>query len=304
MQPQISLVICTYNRCRYLPGALETVRLQTASPALFELIIVDNASTDNTATIAHAFIAANPHLDCRYCYEAKKGLSAARNRGIAEASSEVINYVDDDALLAPGYLQAMISFFNQNSKAAGAGGRVIPKYASGQPPEWMSKYLDGFIGKVEYGQQQKPFDHTMKYPVGCNMAYRKLVLQQAGGFNEALQFRSDDKYIFQQVKKISPAIYYIPDAVLQHYIDAHRLEINNFKQLFLKTGNEEKKRVLMEQGFAGLLKKGAEFLIKTAAAALIFVVFFLQGNRAKGKYVWLSQWCTLKGFFRTSVFVR
>ena len=228
----ISLVICTYNRCRYLPEALQSIKAQTLSPQKFELIIVDNNSTDDTSIIAHRFIASNSQLNIRYCFEASKGLSYARNRGIKEAGFPVVNYVDDDAILSPVYLEAMLDFFNNHPDAAGAGGKVIPKYEAGTAPNWMSKYLDGFVGKIDFGDELQLFTTAMKYPVGCNMAYKKEVLQKAGGFNDALKFRSDDKYIFYQVKKISDKIYYVPDAWLYHYIDEDRLQINNFKKLF------------------------------------------------------------------------
>jgi len=301
---KISLVICTYNRCRYLPEALESVRQQQLPTHLFELIIVDNNSTDETAAISDAFINANPALNIRYCFEANKGLSFARNRGITEATSNIVNYVDDDAILDPAYLQQMLHFFETHPQAAGAGGKVIPKYEDGKAPVWMSKYLHGFIGKADHGDSIKLFAGNMKYPVGCNMAWRKELLQQAGGFNTDLQFRSDDKYIYHQVIKINTAVYYVPAAWLYHYIDAHRLELNNFKNLFLKTGNEEKIRVRSEGRSMAVVIKGLEFIFKTGAAFLLFLFFALKGQYLKGRYILLSQTCTLKGFFKKEVFVR
>jgi glycosyltransferase involved in cell wall biosynthesis len=301
---KISLVICTYNRCRYLPEALESVSRQELPAALFELIIVDNNSTDDTAIISQTFIDANPTLNVRYCFEVNKGLSHARNRGIAEARSSIVNYVDDDAILDASYLQQMLHFFETYPTAAGAGGKVVPKYEDGKEPMWMNKYLNGFIGKVDHGNNILLFSGDMKYPVGCNMAWRKELLEKCGGFNTNLQFRSDDKYIYHQVIKLNSAVYYVPAAWLYHYIDAHRLELNNFKKLFLKTGNEEKIRVQSEGGSVAVVKKGIEFLFKTGAALALFLLFTLKGQYLKGKYVLISQYCTLKGFLKESVFVR
>jgi glycosyltransferase involved in cell wall biosynthesis len=301
---EISLVICTYNRCRYLPEALESIKAQTLLPEKFELLIIDNNSTDDTAVISRHFIEANPHLQVRYFLEKNRGLSFARNRGMNESNAPIVNYVDDDAILSAGYLEAMVHFFNSHPQAGGAGGKVIPKYEEGKEPVWMSKYLNGFIGKIDFGTEIQLFRKDMKYPVGCNMAYKKALLIKAGGFNNALQFRSDDKYIFYQVKKFTSQIYFLPDAWLYHYIDAQRLEINNFKKLFLKTGNEEKKRVWNEQGMKGLVKKGIEFFFKAGAALLLFLLFFIKGEYAKGKYILISQYCTLKGFLKKEVFVR
>lgn len=301
---EISLVICTYNRCRYLPEALATIAQQTLEPHRFELIVVDNHSTDDTAQIAKTFIANHPQLHARYCFEANKGLSYARNRGVQEAQSPIVNYVDDDALLSPGYLQEMLQFFSTHPQAVGAGGKVIPKYEDGREPAWMSKYLNGFIGKIDFGEQVQQFTPAMKYPVGCNMAYKREVLLAAGGFNNALQFRSDDKYIYHRVASISNQVFYVPKAWLHHYIDGHRLQAENFKKLFLKTGNEEKKRVYQAEGTVGLVKKGIEFIFKFGASVALLLLFILKGQWVKGWYIFLSQYCTLKGFLAREVHVR
>src|SRR5690606_1766917 len=156
---------------------------------LFEVVVVDNASTDDTATIVKEYISRNPQVNISYVYELNKGLSFARNRGITEAKSPVIAYVDDDVILTPDYLKELISFFDQHPEAAGAGGKVIPKYESGSEPVWMSKYLAGFVGNVNHGPEMKQFTAEMKYPAGCNMIYKKEVLLEAGGFNNDLKFR-------------------------------------------------------------------------------------------------------------------
>ncbi|MEO7463595.1 MAG: hypothetical protein ABIT96_12745, partial [Ferruginibacter sp.] len=102
----------------------------------------------------------------------------------------------------------------------------------------------------------------------------------------------------------APRVYYVPQAHLQHHIDSSRLQLSNFKKLFLKTGNEEKKRVLSEQGTWGWLKKLAEFKFKFFASLVLYVKFALEGHPEKGRYVVISQWNTLMGFLKKEVFVR
>jgi glycosyltransferase involved in cell wall biosynthesis len=301
---KISLVICTYNRDRYLPEALESIKNQSFDKNLFELIIVDNNSTDSTENISRKFISENPSLNIKYCFEERKGLSFARNRGVGEAEASIITYVDDDVILSPSFLDGIAVFFDTYKDAVGAGGKVIPKYESDREPEWMNKYLNGFVGKVDHGDKVLQYNDGMKYPAGCNMTYRKEILLKAGGFNTELTFRSDDKYIFYQVKKISDEIYYVPDAWLFHYIDSYRLTKNNFKKLFLKTGNEEKRRLYSEKGTIGLIKKLFEFVIKFFASIMLFILFSIKGQSVKGKYVVMSQWYTLMGFLQKDVFVR
>lgn len=301
---EISLIICTYNRQKFLPEALESIAHQTLDSSKFELIIVDNRSTDNTATISRQFIDNHPAINIKYCFEENKGLSFARNRGIAEAHAHIISYIDDDVILPPEYLETVMIFFAKYPAAIGMGGKVIPKYEDGKEPAWMNKYLNGFVAKVDYGSSLIKFNEKMRYPAGCNMTYKKDILIKTGGFNTELKFRSDDKYIFFKIKLISNEIYYLPDAWLYHYIDRDRLQMHNFKKLFLKTGNEEKKRITSEQGTAGAIKKLFEFIFKFGASLLLFFIFLLKGQYSKGKYVVISQWCTLKGFLQKEVFVR
>lgn len=302
--PKVSLVICTYNRCGYLPETFGSIAAQSLAFDLFEVLVVDNASTDDTAAVTQKFMADHPELPFRYCFEGNKGLSYARNRGWTEAAAPVVAYVDDDVILTPDYLTEVVAFFDKNPRAMGGGGRVVPKYETGAEPVWMSKYLNGFVGRVNHGTEIKRFEEGMKYPAGCNMIYKKEILQKAGGFNNALKARSDDKYIFLKVRELTPELYYLPDAWLYHYIDAHRLEKDYFVKLFLKTGNEEKQRLKSEGGGWKLVKKLLEYGFKTAASIGLYGVFLAKGQPQKGQYVLLSQWSTLKGFLKKEVFVR
>ena len=136
------------------------------------------------------------------------------------------------------------------------------------------------------------------------MTYTKEILQKAGGFNNELTFRSDDKYIFHQVTKFSDNVYYVPEALLYHNIDNDRLSFPNFKKLFLKSGNEEKIRVRSEIGTPGIVRKFFELIFKTTAATVIYILYIIKGQELKGRYVFFSQWFTLKGFLQKSVFVR
>lgn len=301
---KISLVICTYNRAEYLAQTLKTVATQNLLPDFFELIVVDNKSTDHTAEIMQQFMQQHAQLHIKYCFEEQKGLSFARNRGIAEARSPIISYVDDDVLLSENFLRYILMFFGVYFNAVGMGGKVIPKYETDKEPAWMSRYLNGFVGKVDYGNEILQFNKKMKYPAGCNMAYRKNILEAVNGFNTQLTFRSDDKDIFYKVSKVSNEIYYVPNAWLYHYIDENRLSFKNFKTLFQKTGNEEKIRIEKEEKFPGLINKFFEYILKLLASVLIGFGFLIQGKGIKGKYVIAAQWFTLTGFFKKNVFVR
>jgi glucosyl-dolichyl phosphate glucuronosyltransferase len=303
-EPAVSVVICTYNRDKFIGEALNCLAKQTLPAEQFEVIVVDNKSTDNTAAITKKFIAENPELNIRYVPEPNKGLSFARNRGIEEAKAPIITYIDDDAEVIPGFLQSIANFMQADKTVAGIGGKVIPKYSESEEPKWMSRYLDGMVGQIDYGPDTKRFDSSMKYPAGCNMTYTKEILQKAGGFNNKLTFRADDKYIFFQVTKYTDSIYYLPEAALYHNIDRDRLTFGNFKKLFLKSGNEEKIRVRSEKGEIAVAGKFFELIFKTSASLALYFFHMVKGKELKGRYIFFSQWYTLMGFLKKSVFVR
>src|SRR5687768_7478899 len=118
-EPAISVVICTYNRDKFIGEALNCLAKQTLSVDAFEIIVVDNNSTDNTVQIAKNFIATHPELNARYVLEPNRGLSFARNRGIQEAKAPIITYIDDDAEAEPGFLQSIADFMHADKTIAG-----------------------------------------------------------------------------------------------------------------------------------------------------------------------------------------
>ena len=136
------------------------------------------------------------------------------------------------------------------------------------------------------------------------MAYKTDVVKKAGGFNNRLTFRSDDKYLYHEIAKISDIVWYLPTAIVHHNVDNHRLQLAYFKKLFLKTGNEEKVRLRHEQGWPGIILKFLEYVCKAGAGLILFGCYALVGKALKGKYIFLSQWFTLQGFLRRTVFVR
>lgn len=304
MTPGLSIIICTYNRQKFIGECLACLSRQTLAFQAWEVIIVDNNSTDHTGQMVKDFLAKNQQLPFRYVFENRKGLSFARNRGIEEAKGDIITFIDDDAEAVPGFAETVFNFMNQHADAAGAGGRVLPKYSESREPEWMNKYLAGFIGRVDHGEPARIFTGSMKYPIGCNMTYRKKYLLEAGGFNNDLTFRGDDKHIYYAVSRLNHKIYYLPEALVYHNIDADRLEFNNFKKLFLKTGNEEKIRIKAENGNMMLVKKLLEYIAKFAISIVLWAVFTFKGKEIKGRYTMYSQYFTLKGFFQKTVFVR
>jgi glycosyltransferase involved in cell wall biosynthesis len=304
ISPIISVIISTYNRQAYIITGLQCLADQTLSKEKYEVVVVDNHCTDNTAALLQEFLQQHPQLPFRYVYEEQKGVSFGRDRGIHEAKGDILIYLDDDAEAAPDLLENYLQFFTQYPNAAAAGGRILPKYSEQPKPKWMSSWLDGFIAHVDLGGETRIFKGRMKYPIGCNMAYRKKYLQQIGGFNTLLTFRGDDKYIYLAVKEINAEIYYLPSALVRHNIPGRRLHFSYLKTLYLKTGNEEKLRVRLKDGQGAVVLKFFEFLFKFGVSTAIWFWYAITRKELQGRYVFYSQWFTLKGFLMKDVFVR
>ena len=292
--PKISVVICTYNRGKFIGDALKSLADQRLEASNFEIIIVNNNCTDNTEEICTNFIKSNPNLDIQYVIETNQGLSFARNRGIKESKHEIITYIDDDAYANADFLWNIQLFFKSQPNVVGLGGKVIPKYEI-EEPKWMNKYLDGFVAKLDKGEQVLQFNKN-EYPVGCNMTYTKTVLKQAGGFNNKLKWRADDKYIGIQIREISEEVYYVPSVFVEHTIDAYRTSDENFKKFCIKFGNEEAIRV-KDIGIVSYFRKAIEFLYKFLGSFVLMIIFFFKGESLKGIYTFKYRlWATV-GYF-------
>jgi glucosyl-dolichyl phosphate glucuronosyltransferase len=297
-QPLLSIVVCTFNRQKYIRACLDALAIQTLDPNQWEAIVIDNNSTDLTPNIIHSWMKENKDVPVRYVLETRKGLSNARNRGIYEARGEIVTYIDDDAESEPTFAEAILTFMLDNPDTAGIGGKVVPKYSEDPEPEWMSNFLYGYVGRVDHGPAVKLYNGGMKYPIGCNMTYRKELLKRAGGFNPELTSRGDDKYIFQRIVRINQKVIYLPDALVFHNIDGERLSKPAMRNLYMKTGYEEGLRMRCAKGMPGCLFKTAEFMSKFGVSILIWMAYALNNHELKGRYIMLSQWYTLCGILQ------
>lgn len=100
----LSIIICTYNRDRYIYNVLESLARNDYPKDGYEIVVVDNNCTDNTAGELNRFAQDRPDVQLRCCMEKSQGLSWARNRGISEAKGDILVYVDDDAFVDPGFI--------------------------------------------------------------------------------------------------------------------------------------------------------------------------------------------------------
>ena len=238
--PLVSVVICTYNRVRQLRGALQSVAAQTLPRDEFETIVVDNASTDETRTVAHEFrAAANVH----YLFEPTRGLCHARNGGWRAARGQYVAYLDDDAEATPVWLVEILRAFGSVRPTPGCvGGRVDPVYEAPRPA-WLSDDIALSLTIVDWSETSHVIqDLRREWLVGANLACRRAALEEVGGFHPALDrsgnnlLSSGDVYLQRLIMEAGHSCYYHPAAAVRHHVPASRLERRWFMRRYYWQG--------------------------------------------------------------------
>jgi len=292
----VSIVICTYNRQEYLPKCLGHLKAQNCDPKAYEIVLINNNSTDSTDAICNDFIAANSSLNVSYYIESNPGLSFARNRGINEAKGDIICFIDDDGFAIPEYVNIISDYSKKMefSNYMAFGGKVIPCYNEGMSPKWISPYISGLVSEVDLGKKVKTF--AKKYPAGCNMIFRKEFFEKHGGFNTDLHTRGDDKFIFLKLKESGNKILYIPELEVSHFIDDYRLEKSFIIRLSKIIGQSECIR-LKNHKLISRLQKQIEYLVKLKIALGLGLLYLIKGQSLKAQYLVLVRWYVLKGYY-------
>ncbi len=181
----ISVIICTYNRAALLADALQSVCEQRLDQARYEVIVVDNNSTDHTPAVVDAFAQHYPQI--RYCREPQQGISSARNRGWREAKGEYVAYIDDDCKAPPEWLQVAQTIIQQQ-KPLEFGGPALA-YCNTTKPVWWRDTYDAYYSL----DRDRPVGYlpAEREIYGCNLFLQRAILTQMGGFNPALGVNGD-----------------------------------------------------------------------------------------------------------------
>ena len=302
----ITATISTYNREKYLPQVLDSLKNQTLSKELFEIILVNNNSPGNTAEISKQFESRNPDLNYRYVLETQQGLSYGRNRGIQEAKGRYITFIDDDAFLAEDYLEIIYNYFESHKNTAAIGSKIHLHYED-IIPDWENKYLNSLLGFFDIGDHVKTFPKD-DYPRGSNMSFRMSVFDTVGQFNVELGRKggnlagSEEKDIFKRIyQHQNLQVIYIPNAMVYHCVPLERTTEEFIKRQALGTGKSEKARVKNE-GNSSTFKRYLTELFKWGASFILFITYLLKGQPAKGKMiVKFRYWVSKKLFAKAPV---
>jgi glucosyl-dolichyl phosphate glucuronosyltransferase len=226
MKPLISVVICTYNRADRLLLALEALTQQTASSDSFEVLVVDNRSSDRTAEVCQSFQERFVHF--RYIYESVQGLSKARNTGWQAAESPYIAYLDDDAIPCAEWVEAIVTVFETvEPKPVSIGGPIYPLWEIPRP-NWITPVMETLFTMLDGGDTPRWFAEN-EYPWGANVIYRRDALEKAGGFCEQLGrigqslLSGEETLLNATLKAQGEKFYYSPQAAVSHWVPKERI---------------------------------------------------------------------------------
>ncbi len=194
-----SIIIPTFNRAGMLDACLRSLADQSLPSDEFEVIVIDNGSTDDTTQVLarHQSV-----LQLRWKHVPEPGLHAGRHEGMRLAFCDVLVFADDDIVASPSWVKTIVDAFSDPSVAL-VGGNNLPLF-EGQPPNWLSRWWDSPAGRgralsylsiLDFGAGM--FDISPHYIWGCNFSVRRDVLHCAGGFhpdafpNDRLRWRGD-----------------------------------------------------------------------------------------------------------------
>jgi GT2 family glycosyltransferase len=198
--PKVSVVVCSYNGARTIGETLAA--LQHLVYPNYEVIVVDDGSTDQTSAIAYRY-------NVRLIRTENNGLSAARNQGMNAATGEIVAYIDDDAYPDPHWLSYLVSCF-QRTEHAGMGGPNIAPAGDGAIADCIANAPGG-------PKHVLLSDQVAEHIPGCNMAYRREKLLAIGGFDSRFRVAGDDVDICWRLQERGWTIGFAPTALVWHH---------------------------------------------------------------------------------------
>lgn len=283
----ITVAICTYNRSGDLKAALESIALQaSANPAAVEILVVDNGSPDDSVEVAESFRDKLPY-QLRVVVEKQKGLSYARNTAINEASGDIVAFLDDDATVLPGWIDAHLEAYQTDMEVRGVMGRIIPKWEAPRP-DWLDPALDSYITVVDFGDEPFVLRFPEHAPVGANMSFGRQELIEAGMFDVRYGVGGSKQIPFEEIELAGRffrrgwKMVYWPKAAVYHGVPANRATLKWFSRRIFSQGRAQYIFDRDNMGTIALLTKAATgCLVKAPVLAAAAGVDYFLGRKAR-----------------------
>jgi hypothetical protein len=231
-----TVLVCTYNRADLLAETLDRLALsRTSFP--WNVIVVDNNSTDQTCSIVASRVASYP-VKLIYLFEPRQGKSNALNTGLAATDAEIVIFTDDDVRVSEEWVEMSCRAMLDDPAIDYTGGPVLPIWEQPRPP-WLDEHrsdLWGTLAILDYGPQPFIFEDRRRVPLGANMAVRRRLIDRIGGFDPKLGrtgkslLGQEQAEFFCRSRAIGARGQYVPAMSLEHHVPARRLTREYFRK--------------------------------------------------------------------------
>lgn len=287
----ISIVIGTYNRADLLRPALESLAAQeTEGRFSYEIVVVDNASTDDTPAVIAAAESGNA-VAVRGFVEPRKGVAAARNHAIRESRGRWIAFHDDDQLADPRWLMELLNMANEKgcSVVGGDVRLILPESNDRALSPVCRRLLGEMVGMTEVCR------FTRKVVPGTNnLMIQRAVFNAVGVFDETMLTGGEDAELYRRIRAAGYECWYTPRAVVHHIIPEFRLVDEYMRWTAMRQGEHVALRELQDWGrwalpFVAVVRAGqavVDYLPKYAVARLAGDREAALGNRC---LLWRSE---------------
>jgi len=230
----LTVVICTYNGASRLANVLDRLLAQEKTENLtWEIIVVDNNSTDTTADIIREYQDRSSEIvPLKSCFEPRQGLAYARRLAIREAEGELIGFLDDDNYPTSNWVAAACRFGKEHPEAGGYGGRIFGKYDE-QPPKNFER-IAGFLAVSDRGLKAFRYDLLDRwlFPAGAGMVVRRRAWLEcvpncpklSGVSGQSLSNKGEDIETLSYLRKAGWQIWHDPDLIIEHHIPGSRFQ--------------------------------------------------------------------------------
>jgi glucosyl-dolichyl phosphate glucuronosyltransferase len=299
-RPFVAVAICTFNRARLLRQTLESLTRLAVPPSLdWELVVVNNACTDDTEAVCASF---GDRLRIRMVVERQPGHSRARNCALRSVDADYIVFTDDDVLLERRWLEVFVDAARRRPAAAAFGGPIAPNFPVEPEPDLLAGFpalATGFCG-IDHGRDEGPLPATYEI-YGANMAYRLdavkgLRFDTTMGNTPGSQRGGEDIQFMNEVRARGGEVIWCPDMRVKHYVDPSRMTLHYLVSFYEDRGGMR----MRHEGLGpspSLFGTPTWLVRQTMEAYSRYLVSRLLASRAEA-FTRLRDYCVLRGMLR------